>query len=79
MCIHRVSSVPTELIGADFFVYASVPFTEYCLKDTVAYTKGKKKMPSQRPKRGRKWYVTALLGVPKQRGTKLEVAIVSLR
>ena len=43
MCIHRVSSVPTELIVADFFVYAPVPFAEHCLKDTVAYTKGKNK------------------------------------
>ena len=34
--------MPTELIVADFFVYASVPFAEHCLKDTVAYTKGKK-------------------------------------
>ena len=28
---------------ADFFVYASVPFVEHCLKDAVAYTKGKNK------------------------------------
>ena len=28
---------------ADFFVYAPVPFAEHCLKDTVAYTKGKNK------------------------------------
>ena len=40
MCTHRVSSVPTELIVADFFVYVSVPFAEHCLKDIVAYTKG---------------------------------------
>ena len=41
MCIHRVSSVPTELVAADFFVYASVPFAKHCLKDNVAYTKGR--------------------------------------
>ena len=35
--------MPTELIVADFFVYAPVPFAEHCLKDTVAYTKGKNK------------------------------------
>ena len=35
--------MPTELIVADFFVYASVPFAEHCLKDAVAYTKGKKR------------------------------------
>ena len=35
--------MPTELIVADFFVYASVPFAEHCLKDIVAYTKGKNK------------------------------------
>ena len=79
MCIHRVSSAPTELIVADFFVYASVPFAEHCLKDTVAYTKGNKKLPSPGPRRGRKCYVTpAFSGVPKQRGTKSEVATSSL-
>ena len=63
--------MPTELIVADFFVYASVPFAEHCLKDTIVYTKGKKKMPSRGPRRGRKCYVTpAFSGVPKQRGTK---------
>ena len=35
--------MPTELIVADFFVYGSVPFTEHCLKDTVAHTKGENK------------------------------------
>ena len=35
--------MPTELIVADFFVYAPVPFAEHCLKDTVAYRKGKNK------------------------------------
>ena len=35
--------MPTELIVADFFVYAPVPFAEHCLKNTVAYTKGKNK------------------------------------
>ena len=35
--------MPTELIVADFFVYAPVPFAEHCLKDIVAYTKGKNK------------------------------------
>ena len=35
--------MPTELIVADFFVYAPVPFAEHCLKDSVAYTKGKNK------------------------------------
>ena len=35
--------MPTELIVADFFVYAPVPFAGHCLKDTIAYTKGKKK------------------------------------
>ena len=35
--------MPTELIVADFFVYAPVPFAEHCLKDTVAYTKRKNK------------------------------------
>ena len=65
MCIHGVSSVPTELIVADFFVYASVPFGEQCLKDIVAYTKGKKKMPSSGPGRVRKCYVTpAFPGAP---------------
>ena len=43
MCIHRVSSVPTELVVADFFVYASVPLAEHCLKDAIAYTKGQRK------------------------------------
>ena len=43
MCIHGVSSVPTELIVADFFVYAPVPFARRSLKDTVAHTKGKNK------------------------------------
>ena len=57
--------MPTELIVAAFFVYASVPFAEHCLKDTVAYTKGKKKMPPPGPRRGRKCYVTpAFWGVP---------------
>ena len=66
MCIHGVSSVPTELIVDDFFAYASLPFTEHCLKDTVAYTKGKNKMSSWGPRRGRKCYVTvAFSGVPK--------------
>ena len=49
--------MPTELVVVDFFVYAWVPFAEHCLKDTVAYTKGKKKMPSPGPRRGRKCYV----------------------
>ena len=69
MCIHRVSSVPTQLIVAGFFVYASLPFAEHCLKDTVAYMKGKKKMPSRGPRRGRKCYVTLpFSGVPKNKG-----------
>ena len=45
--------MPTELIVADFFVYAPVPFAEHCLKDTVAYTKGKKK-GGQNSERGAK-------------------------
>ena len=57
--------MPTELIVADLVMYASLPFAEHCLKDTVAYTKGKKKMPSPGPIRGRKCYVTpAFSGVP---------------
>ena len=43
MRILRVSSVPTGLIVADFFVPASVPSAELCLEDTVANTKGKRK------------------------------------
>ena len=35
--------MPTELIVADFFVYALVPFAEHCLKDSIAYTNGKNK------------------------------------
>ena len=74
MCIPTVSSVPTELIVAEYFVYASVPFAKHCLKDTIAYRKGKKKMPSPGPRSGRKCYANpAFSGVPKQRGTKSEV------
>ena len=43
MCIPRVSSVPTGLIVADFFVHVSVPSTELCLEGTVASMKGKRK------------------------------------
>jgi hypothetical protein len=43
MRIIRVSSVPTGLIVADFFVPASVPSAELCLEDIVANTKGKRK------------------------------------
>ena len=43
MRIPRVSSVPTKLIVADFFVHASVPSAELCLEDTVTNTKGKRK------------------------------------
>ena len=72
--------MPTELIVADFFMYSSVPFAEHCLKDNVAYTKGKKKMPSPGPRRGPKCYVNpAFSGVPKQRGTKSDMATSSLR
>ena len=71
--------MPTELIVADFFVYASVPFAGHCLKDTVAHTKGKKKMPSPGHRRGQKCYITpAFSGVPKQRGAKSEMATSTL-
>ena len=43
MCILRVSSLPTGLVFADFFVPASVPSAEVCLEDTIASTKGKLK------------------------------------
>ena len=43
--------MPTELIVADFFVYAPVPFAKHCLKDTVAYTKGKNKRGQKRKKK----------------------------
>ena len=43
MRILRVSSVPTGLIVAHFFVPASVPSAVLCLEDTVANTKGKRK------------------------------------
>ena len=43
MCIPRVSSVPTGLIVADFFMHALVPSVEVCLGDTVANMKGKRK------------------------------------
>ena len=35
--------MPTELIVADIFVYAPVPFAEHCLKDTVACKKEENK------------------------------------
>ena len=51
MCILWVSSVPTGLIVADFFVPASVPSAKLCLEDTAANTKGKRKKVG--PKKGR--------------------------
>ena len=81
--------MPTELIVADFFVYASVAFAEHCLKDTVAYTKGKNKGGQNQkwlqsggqnqkwPTRGQGGYITpAAWGVPtaSERGAESEVA-----
>ena len=65
--------MPTGLIVANFFLYASMPFVGALLKDSVANTKGKKKMSSWGPKRGRKCYVTpAFSGVPNaKRGEKI--------
>ena len=81
--------MPTELIVADFFVNASVPFAEHCLKDTVAYTKGKNKGGQNQktlqsrgqnqkwPTSGQGGYITpAAWGVPTAsgRGAESEVA-----
>ena len=71
MCVHRVSSVPTELIVADFFVYASVPFAEHCLKDTVAYTKGKKNASSGAQKRAEVLCHPCILEGTKTKGDKI--------
>ena len=70
MCIPRVSSVPTGLVVADFFVHASVPSAELCWWRTL--------LQNQRwPTCGQSGYVTpAVSGIPTaaERGAKSEVA-----
>ena len=55
MCIPRVSSVPTRLIVANFFVHASVTSAELCLEDTVANMKGKRKKGETKSEMSHKW------------------------
>ena len=73
--------MPTELMVADFFVYAPVPFAEHCLKDTVAYKKGKnngeRNLERGAESSGQGGYITpAASGVPtaSERGAESEVA-----